>query len=240
LLNDNYKSRLAHTSGTTKNSATPVISVKRVIDVIGAALGLLLFMPVMVLLAVLIRFTMGKGVLFRQQRPGLHAKPFTILKFKTMREAFDKRGQPLADADRLTRFGKFLRASSLDELPGLVNVLRGEMSFVGPRPLLMQYLERYTPDQARRHEVKPGITGWAQVNGRNAIGWEEKFKLDVWYVDNQSLLLDWVILWKTAYKVIFREGVSHADHATMPEFQGKSSYQSKTAFQTKDINVNAK
>jgi sugar transferase EpsL len=187
----------------------------------GATLGLVMFSPVMVVVALLIRLTMGKDVFFRQQRPGFQGRPFYILKFKTMRDAVGKDGKPLPDEKRLTVIGKFLRASSLDELPGLINVLKGEMSLVGPRPLLMSYLERYTPEQARRHLVRPGITGWAQVNGRNAISWEEKFALDVWYVDHQSFRLDLKIIFMTVLKVFVREGINHADHATMPEFKGQ-------------------
>jgi sugar transferase EpsL len=226
LYNDEYNSRIVRTYSVIRTTP-PRLSLKRLLDVLGAALGLVLCAPLLLAVAVLIRLNMGTGVLFRQQRPGLRGKPFFILKFKTMREAYDKQGKALPDSKRLTPVGKFLRASSLDELPGLVNVLRGEMSFVGPRPLLMAYLERYTPEQARRHEVRPGITGWAQVNGRNAIAWEEKFKLDVWYVDNQSLRLDLIILWKTAYKVLFRHGISHTAHATMPEFKGKAEFYTK-------------
>lgn len=194
--------------------------VKRWLDLTAAALGLLLSSPVLLVLAVVVRLTMGSPVLFRQERPGLHGKPFVIYKFRTMRERRDADGRMLPDAERLTRLGRFLRVTSLDELAELFNVLRGEMSLVGPRPLLMEYLERYTPEQARRHEVKPGITGWAQVHGRNAITWEEKFRLDVWYVDHWSLGLDLKILWLTLLKVLKREGISAAGHATMPEFRG--------------------
>lgn len=175
--------------------------------------------PVLLVLAGMVRLS-GAPVLFRQQRPGRHGRPFVIYKFRTMRELRDTEGRLLPDAQRLTHLGRFLRATSLDELPELFNVLKGEMSLVGPRPLLMEYLERYTPEQARRHEVKPGITGWAQVHGRNAITWEEKFKLDVWYVDHHSLGLDLKILWLTLVKVLRREGISASGHATMPEFQG--------------------
>lgn len=167
-------------------------------------------------------------MLFRQMRPGLHGEPFTLYKFRTMTDARDADGNLLPDAQRLTRFGRFLRSTSLDELPELWNVLKGDMSLVGPRPLLMQYLERYTPEQKRRHEVRPGITGWAQVNGRNAITWEEKFALDVWYVDNQSLWLDLRILMLTVWKVLRREAISQAGNATMTEFMGTSSTTSST------------
>lgn len=160
--------------------------MKRLLDFAGAAIGLVLLSPVLVVVAVLIRRQMGAPVLFRQTRPGLHGKPFQMVKFRTMRDAVDPQGNPLPDAERLTKLGRFLRASSLDELPELWNVLKGEMSLVGPRPLLMEYLPLYSPEQARRHELRPGVTGWAQVNGRNAISWEQKFALDVWYVDNQD------------------------------------------------------
>ncbi|AEG15306.1 Undecaprenyl-phosphate galactose phosphotransferase [Desulfofundulus kuznetsovii DSM 6115] len=193
---------------------------KRLMDFIGAVVGLALLAPVMLLIALFICLNMGRPVLFRQVRPGLHGRPFVIYKFRTMKEERDSRGNLLPDELRLTRLGRFLRSTSLDELPELFNVLKGDMSLVGPRPLLMEYLERYTPEQARRHEVKPGITGWAQVNGRNAITWEEKFKLDVWYVDNWSLWLDFKILGSTFLKVLRREGISAKGYATMPEFMG--------------------
>ncbi|MEN3185334.1 MAG: sugar transferase [Atribacterota bacterium] len=178
--------------------------------------------PVIVVVASLIYFTMGRPVLFRQRRPGLHGKPFLLYKFRTMLVLYDQEGNPLPDEKRLTKLGKFLRRTSLDELPELWNILRGDMSFVGPRPLLMEYLSRYTPEQARRHEVKPGLTGWAQVHGRNAISWEEKFKLDVWYVDHWNLKLDLQILWKTLFLVLKGEGISAEGHVTMPEFRGKT------------------
>ncbi|GAA4018262.1 sugar transferase [Deinococcus rubellus] len=171
-------------------------------------------------LTLLVRFKLGSPIFFSQQRPGLRGKPFTMYKFRTMRDATDTQGQPLPDSERLTPLGRFLRSSSLDELPELFNVLRGDMSLVGPRPLLMEYLPRYTPQQARRHEVRPGITGWAQVNGRNAISWEEKFNLDVWYVDNRSFALDLKILWLTVLKVFKREGINAVGEATMPVFSG--------------------
>jgi sugar transferase EpsL len=232
LLNDNYKPRFVRSSSAPK----PVNysqSVKRFMDILGAMSGLIVFSPVMLVVALLVRLTMGKDVLFRQMRPGLYGKPFVILKFKTMRDATDKHGKPLADAERLTRLGAFLRSTSLDELPGLINVVKGEMSLVGPRPLLMEYLQRYTPEQARRHNVRPGITGWAQVNGRNAISWDEKFKLDVWYVDNQSLWLDLVVLWKTVAKVVFRQDISHTGHVTMPVFQGQDKIQGQETLNAK-------
>lgn len=186
-----------------------------------AIIGLILVSPVMVFTAVLIWIRLGLPVLFRQQRPGLGGKPFHVYKFRTMTDETDNRGELLSDEERLTSFGKLIRKLSLDELPQLFNVIKGDLSLVGPRPLLMQYLDRYTPEQARRNEVKPGITGWAQVNGRNAITWEEKFALDIWYVNNRSFLLDLRILWMTVLKVIYSEGISQNGHATMPEFLGE-------------------
>jgi sugar transferase EpsL len=174
------------------------------------------------LIALLVWRTMGRPVLFRHVRPGLHGKPFVMYKFRTMRDLRDAEGKLLPDEARLTPFGRWLRTTSLDELPELVNVLRGEMSLVGPRPLLMEYLDRYTPEQARRHEVKPGITGWAQIHGRNNLSWDERFKLDVWYVDNWSLWLDVKILWRTLWMVLRREGISAQGHATMPRFGERS------------------
>ena len=194
--------------------------IKRALDVTGAGAGLVLAAPVLLGVAVAVRKELGSPVLFRQARAGKHGAIFTLWKFRSMRDAVDERGQPRPDAERLTAFGRWLRASSLDELPQLINVLRGEMSLVGPRPLLPQYLPRYTPTQARRHEVAPGITGWAQIQGRNALTWEEKFALDVWYVDHRSLWLDLQILWATVAKVAARSGVSAAGEATMPEFMG--------------------
>ncbi len=196
--------------------------MKRMMDLLGSLTALVLLAPVLACVALAVRVTMGSPVLFRQRRPGLNGKPFTMFKFRTMLDARDVQGVPLPDERRLTRLGRFLRLTSLDELPELFNVLRGDMSLVGPRPLLMQYLDRYTPEQARRHEVKPGITGWAQVNGRNSLSWEEKFALDVWYVDHANLLLDLRILVLTVWKVLRREGISAASHATMPEFMGST------------------
>ena len=193
---------------------------KRLLDVALASAALLLLLPFIGLLALLVRTRLGTPVLFRQRRPGLNGRIFTIYKFRTMTDARDEQGQLLPDAQRLTAFGRFLRSSSLDELPELWNVLRGEMSLVGPRPLLIQYLSRYTPQQARRHEVRPGITGWAQVNGRNALSWEEKFALDVWYVEHVSLRLDVKIVALTVQKIVQREGISQPGQATMEEFQG--------------------
>ena len=194
--------------------------MKRCCDLVFAAIAGLVLAPLIALLVVGVRLFFGSPVLFRQQRPGLHGKPFIIYKFRTMTNATDEAGRLLPDGERLTAFGRFLRSTSFDELPELWNVLRGDMSLVGPRPLLMQYLERYTPEQIRRHDMKPGITGWAQVNGRNAISWEEKFALDVWYVDHQSFWLDVKILARTIWKVVYREGISQQGEATMQEFQG--------------------
>jgi sugar transferase EpsL len=197
--------------------------VKRFFDIIISVVALVVLSPLLLILTLAIRRKMGIPVLFRQQRPGLRGLPFSLLKFRTMNDARDADGVLLPDANRLTSFGRFLRASSLDELPELFNVLKGDMSLVGPRPLMMQYLDRYTPQQARRHEVKPGITGWAQVNGRNAITWEEKFKWDVWYVDNRSLWLDVKIIFMTIWKITKREGISQPGQATMEEFKGGSN-----------------
>jgi lipopolysaccharide/colanic/teichoic acid biosynthesis glycosyltransferase len=194
--------------------------MKRVFDLLASVMGLLLLAVPLALLAWQVRRKLGSPVLFTQVRPGLHGKPFRMVKFRTMTDARDASGALLPDAQRLTPFGRFLRASSLDELPELWNVLRGEMSLVGPRPLLMEYLPLYSPKQARRHEVRPGITGWAQVNGRNAISWADKFALDVWYVDHRSLWLDVRILWLTVRKVVVRDGISAAGEATMPRFEG--------------------
>ncbi len=194
--------------------------MKRLTDIVLASLALVLLSPVLALVALLVRLNMGRGVLFRQTRPGVQGRPFEIIKFRTMKNALDKDGNPLPDSQRLTRLGRFLRSASLDELPELVNVLRGDMSLVGPRPLLMQYMERYSPRQARRHEVRPGLTGWAQVNGRNALTWEDRFELDVWYVDNRNFLLDMKILLMTVAKVLGREGISQPGQATMTEFLG--------------------
>jgi lipopolysaccharide/colanic/teichoic acid biosynthesis glycosyltransferase len=194
--------------------------IKRSLDILTAGLGLLILSPLLIVIFLLILIQMGRPIIFKQMRPGLNGKPFYMYKFRTMTNEKDEQGNPLSDEQRLTRLGRFLRSTSLDELPELFNVLKGDMSLVGPRPLLMQYLERYTPEQARRHEVKPGITGWAQINGRNAITWEEKFVLDVWYVDNWSLWLDMKILAMTLVKVFRREGISAEGEATMPEFMG--------------------
>ena len=194
--------------------------LKRVFDVLVSAVALLLLCPVIVIVAWQIRRKMGSPVLFRQVRPGLHGRPIGMIKFRTMKDALDASGNPLADAERLTPFGQFLRSSSLDELPELWNVLRGDMSLVGPRPLLMEYLPLYSAEQARRHEVRPGVTGWAQVNGRNTLRWEDKFKLDVWYVDNRSFWLDIKVLFLTVKKVLIRDGISADGEATMAKFTG--------------------
>lgn len=195
---------------------------KRVLDRGAAALGLVATLPILGATAVAIRATMGSPVLFRQQRPGHRGRIFEIIKFRTMLDATDREGRPLPDDERLTSLGKFLRATSIDELPQLVNVLRGELSLVGPRPLLVRYLERYTAEQARRHDVLPGITGWAQINGRNAIDWDAKLALDTWYVEHWSLALDATILARTILRVLRRDDISSEGHATMPEFQGRA------------------
>ncbi|MDJ0624632.1 MAG: sugar transferase [Desulfocapsaceae bacterium] len=193
---------------------------KRFLDITIAFSSLLILTPVFCLLAILIRMRLGSPILFSQVRPGLKGRPFTLYKFRTMSKETEPSGQTLSDKQRMTPFGQFLRSTSLDELPELWNVLKGDMSLVGPRPLLMEYLPLYSTEQVRRHEVRPGITGWAQINGRNALSWEEKFKLDVWYVDNHSLWLDVKILFLTIKKVLFREGISAEGESTMPKFRG--------------------
>jgi sugar transferase EpsL len=193
---------------------------KRAFDLLLTIPGVLVISPLLALLAILVRLRLGAPILFRQIRPGYRGQPFTLYKLRTMTEAQDKDGRPLPDAERLTGLGRALRSSSLDDLPNVINVLRGEMSLVGPRPLLMEYLVRYTAEQARRHEVLPGITGWAQVNGRNDLLWEDKFRLDVWYVDHWSLRLDVRILALTAWRVLRREGISQPGFATAQEFRG--------------------
>jgi lipopolysaccharide/colanic/teichoic acid biosynthesis glycosyltransferase len=194
--------------------------LKRIFDITVAAVALFLLLPILGVIGYKVAKKLGKPVLFRQKRPGLNGKVFEMLKFRSMRDAVDELGNTLPDSERLTSFGKKLRSSSLDELPGLWSVLKGDMSLVGPRPLLVEYLPLYSKEQARRHEVRPGITGWAQVNGRNAISWEEKFKLDVWYVDNQSFWLDIKILFLTVKKVLVRDGVSAEGEVTMSRFEG--------------------
>lgn len=197
--------------------------LKRCFDVIVSGMGLLVLAPALLALVLLVRRSMGSPVFFRQPRPGLRGRPFQMVKFRTMSDACGTDGGLLPDAERLTRLGQFLRSTSLDELPELWNVLKGDMSLVGPRPLLMEYLPLYSKEQARRHAVRPGITGWAQVNGRNALSWEEKFALDVWYVDNRSLWLDMKILFMTVAKVFKREGISAAGEATMSRFTGSAT-----------------
>ncbi|VVE81588.1 sugar transferase [Pandoraea sputorum] len=197
--------------------------MKRTFDFLVALCALIALSPVLLVVSVWVAIALGRPVLFRQVRPGKDGQPFRMCKFRSMSDARDKDGNLLPDSERLTRFGKFLRSSSLDELPGLWNVLKGDMSLVGPRPLLTAYLPLYSPEQARRHEVRPGITGWAQVNGRNAISWDDKFRLDVWYVDNQSFALDIRILLLTVKKVFARDGISAAGEATMPPFKGSQA-----------------
>lgn len=199
---------------------------KRALDMAVALSGLLVSSPLLLVVAIVVRIGLGSPVLFRQDRPGLRGRPFRILKFRTMTDGRDAQGQLLPDGQRLTRLGRFLRSTSLDEMPELWNVLRGDMSLVGPRPLLTAYLDRFTPEQARRHEVRPGITGWAQVNGRNAQSWDDRFRMDTWYVDNLGLLLDLRILAITAWRVLSRHGISADGEATMPEFRpGRTSEQ---------------
>lgn len=193
---------------------------KRLFDIVASMAGLIVLSPVIVIAAYLIRKRLGSPILFRQVRPGLGGKPFEMVKFRTMRDALDANGNPLPDSQRMTGFGSFLRSSSLDELPELWNVLKGDMSLVGPRPLLMEYLPLYDTIQVRRHDARPGVTGWAQINGRNALSWEEKFKLDVWYVDNQSLWLDLKIIFLTVKKVLIRDGISAQGEVTMTKFTG--------------------
>lgn len=197
--------------------------MKRFIDVMASSSLLLLMSPVLLVVAFLVHWCLGKPVLFRQQRPGLHGRPFMMIKFRTMTDKSDDESKLLPDDQRLTRFGALLRATSMDELPELWNVLKGDMSLVGPRPLLMEYLPLYSEEQFRRHEVRPGITGWAQVNGRNSLSWEDKFNLDVWYVENQSVWLDLKILFLTARKVIEREGITASCHVTVGKFRGNRS-----------------
>lgn len=194
--------------------------IKRLFDIVVSLTALILLSPVLLVVSIQVRRKLGSPVFFRQIRPGLRGKSFEMIKFRTMRDAIDANGKPLPDAERLTGFGRMLRSTSLDELPELWNVLKGEMSLVGPRPLLMEYLHLYDKRQASRHDVKPGITGWAQVNGRNAISWEQKFEYDAWYVEHQSLWLDIKILWLTVKKVIIRDGISAEGSATMEKFQG--------------------
>ena len=196
--------------------------MKRVFDFVVSAIAFILLLPIILVTAVLVKFKLGSPIIFSQTRPGLHGHPFKMYKFRSMLDATDKNGNPLPDDLRLTRFGMRLRSTSLDELPGLINVLKGDMSLVGPRPLLMEYLPLYSKAQARRHDVRPGITGWAQVNGRNALTWEEKFKLDIWYVDNKCFLLDLKIIIFTLITVFRRTGISSSSHVTMEKFKGSN------------------
>lgn len=195
--------------------------LKRFFDIVFSFLGLIVFFPVLVILSIMIHLKLGSPIFFTQVRPGLGGKPFKMIKFRTMRDAVDNDGAPLPDGERMTAFGSMLRSTSLDELPELWNVLKGEMSLVGPRPLLMQYLPLYSVEQNRRHEVRPGVTGWAQRNGRNSVSWDEKFKLDTWYVDNKSMLLDIKIIISTVKKVLVRDGISQENNATMAPFMGE-------------------
>jgi lipopolysaccharide/colanic/teichoic acid biosynthesis glycosyltransferase len=192
---------------------------KRMIDIVGATTALVATSPIQFAVAIIVRNRLGSPVLFKQQRPGFNGRPFTLLKFRTMRNFDSDTANDQSDSARLTPIGRWLRSTSIDELPELLNVLRGDMSLVGPRPLLMEYLERYTPDQARRHNVKPGITGWAQVNGRNLLTWEEKFRMDTWYVDHVSFKIDTIILWRTLAEVFKRSGVTAPGHETVPKFK---------------------
>ncbi|WP_085942837.1 sugar transferase [Alloalcanivorax dieselolei] len=203
--------------------------IKRLLDVVCVSIGMFLLSPVILAICLLIRMKLGKPVFFRQHRPGVNGKVFEMVKFRTMTDERDENGELLPDDVRLTKFGAFLRSTSLDELPELINVLKGDMSLVGPRPLLMEYLPLYSERQYRRHEVRPGITGWAQINGRNALSWDEKFELDVWYVENRSLWLDIKILFLTVLKVVKRDGISHGGEATMPKFTGSDDSKEGTS-----------
>lgn len=196
--------------------------LKRLLDIIIASIALILLSPLYAFVAYKVKKNLGSPVLFRQVRPGLHGKPFEMIKFRTMKDAVDEQGNPLPDNERLTPFGQMLRSTSLDEMPELWNVIKGDMSIVGPRPLLMEYLPLYSPEQAKRHDVRPGMTGYAQVNGRNAISWDEKFKLDTWYVENQSIWLDFKIMLKTVKKVLAKDDISAEGEATMSKFTGNS------------------
>ena len=197
--------------------------IKRLLDIIIASIALVLLSPLYAFVAYKVKKNLGSPVLFRQVRPGLHGKPFEMIKFRTMKDAVDEQGNPLPDSERLTPFGQMLRSTSLDEMPELWNVIKGDMSIVGPRPLLMEYLPLYSPEQAKRHDVRPGMTGHAQVNGRNAISWEEKFKLDTWYVENQSIWLDFKIMFKTVHKVLAKDDISAEGEATMTRFTGSQN-----------------
>lgn len=199
--------------------------LKRLLDIIIASIALIVLSPLYIFVAYKVKKNLGSPVLFRQVRPGLHGKPFEMIKFRTMKDAVDEHGNPLPDSERLTPFGQMLRSTSLDEMPELWNVIKGDMSIVGPRPLLMEYLPLYSPEQAKRHDVRPGMTGHAQVNGRNAIGWEEKFKLDTWYVEHQSIWLDFKIMFKTVHKVLAKDDISAEGEATMTKFTGTKNGQ---------------
>ena len=199
-----------------------MIKLKRLLDIIIASIALILLSPLYAVVAYKVKKNLGSPVLFRQVRSGLHGKPFEMIKFRTMKDAVDEQGNPLPDSERLTPFGQMLRSTSLDEMPELWNVIKGDMSIVGPRPLLMEYLPLYSPEQAKRHDVRPGMTGHAQVNGRNAIGWEEKFKLDTWYVENQSIWLDFKIMFKTIHKVLVKDDINAEGDVTMPKFTGNA------------------
>lgn len=201
--------------------------IKRLLDILIASIALILLLPLYAFVAYKVKKNLGSPVLFRQVRPGLHGKPFEMIKFRTMKDAVDANGQPLPDSERLTAFGKMLRSTSLDEMPELWNVIKGDMSIVGPRPLLTEYLPLYNEEQAKRHNVRPGMTGHAQVNGRNAIGWEEKFKLDTWYVEHQSTLLDFKIMFKTVHKVLAKDDISAEGEATMTRFTGTEKKDAK-------------
>ena len=204
-----------------------VIKLKRLLDIIIASIALVILSPLYVFVAYKVKKNLGSPVLFRQVRPGLNGKPFEMIKFRTMKDAVDSQGNPLPDSERLTQFGKMLRSTSLDEMPELWNVIKGDMSVVGPRPLLMEYLPLYNEEQAKRHKVRPGMTGYAQVNGRNAISWEEKFKLDTWYVENQSIWLDFKIMLKTVKKVLAKDDISAEGEATMTKFTGSKLEENK-------------
>lgn len=221
---------------TEHSNVKRIPTSKRVFDLCLAVPLLVLLSPLLGIIALLVRLHLGAPILFRQTRPGFMGRPFTNFKFRTMKDLYDPQGHLLPDDQRLTPTGKFLRSTSLDELPELFNVIKGEMSLVGPRPLLMQYLERYSPEQFRRHHVLPGITGWAQINGRNALTWEEKFRLDVWYVDHWSLWLDVRILAITLWKVLKREGISQPGHATAEEFMGNPAQQQDSLADTQPVN----
>jgi sugar transferase EpsL len=216
-----YKA-LMHFVCTRKSEESKYLMVKRIFDLALTIPMTILLLPFFATIAILSRLFFGSPIIFKQVRPGLNGNPFIIYKFRTMNNNRGEDGVFLSDAERLTKFGRFLRSTSLDELLELFNIIKGEMSIIGPRPLLIQYLDRYTPEQLRRHEVKPGLTGWAQVNGRNAISWEEKFKLDVWYVDNQSIMLDIKIICLTIWKILKREGINQEGQATMEEFMGSN------------------